>query len=528
MLYLSQPSQVLMNGEPVWREDETKLQALYAYCKQDVNVERELFHRLIALSAHETSVFQLDHRINQRGIAVDQLAVSAAITLVEDEKARLDNLIRNVSRNQIASTSAVADITRFILSVGVKNAGGDGIAKGEVDALLADKNLPPLAREVLLIRKEAAKSSTAKLTGMRDRACEDGRLRSIVQYHGAGTGRWAGRGVQVQNFPRPTLAQDDIDKVIGGLVAREMPASLIEVLYGSPLSVMSDCLRGMMIAPKGKDLIGCDYNAIEARVLAWLAGEEKILRAFRKNEDVYKLAAADIYGNTPLTVTKEQRQIGKVATLALGYQGGKGAFLQMAKNYGIVVSEARAEEIKNAWREKNDSIVRYWYAVDKAAIDAVRSPGKATVAGPAGREVKYQVKGSFLRCLLPSKRILYYPYPKYEQVDTPWGSKTWAVTYMGENSQSKKWERQKGYGGIFVENITQAVARDLLVEGLTNLESHGYAVVLHVHDEIVVEIPESFPDTALQEVERLMSLTPSWAKDLPVSAEGWRGKRYRK
>lgn len=307
-------------------------------------------------------------------------------------------------------------------------------------------------------------------------------------------------------------------------------ADLIDMIYGPPISVISSCLRGMLTAAPGRTFYCADFAAIEARVLAWLAGQEDVLEVFRTHGKIYEKAAAGIYHKPLDEVTKDERFVGKVAVLALGYQGGVGAFKTMARGYGVDVDDAEADEIKVAWREAHPDIVNYWYALERAAHRAVKAPGRIFAAGAEGREVRFRVRGSFLFCQLPSGRVLSYPYPRIEMIEVPWGEKE-GLTYMGIDTKQGsptygKWTRLKTYGGRIAENVTQSVARDLLAEALFRVEAAGYPVVMHVHDEVVCEVEDGFGD--IDEFNTLVAQTPDWAEGLPVAAEGWTGKRYRK
>ena len=511
--------------EITWWDDAERLQRLYAYCKQDVEVERALYKRLRPLSPAEQKMWVLDYRINQRGIPIDIPSVKKAIKLVDQEAERLNGEIRRITNNFVGFTSEVARLTAWVRSQGVDI---PGLAKADVLDALALEGLPEPVRSALLIRQEAGKSSNKKLNTMLAVASADGRVRNTMQYHGAATGRWAGRTIQPHNMPRPR-------EVMGALYTADAiehldDAAYLDTFYGPPLTVVSDCLRGFIAAPPGKELIAVDFANIEGRVLAWLAGEEWKLQAFRDYDagtgpDLYKLMASRIYGVEVSAVTKDQRQIGKVAELACGYQGGVGAFQTMAKTYLVKVPDDTAEGIKQKWRHIHPAIKGYWYGLENAAVAAVKTPGMLTAAGADGRQVRFRKAGSFLWCELPSKRLLCYPYPELEEVIVPWPRDGLTYKTVGLN---KKWERCHTYGGSLAENVTQAVARDLLAEAIVRLEGRGLQTVFHVHDEVVVEVDAHAPAPMLGNTERIVAATPAWAAGLPIAVEGWRARRYRK
>lgn len=524
---MSKPRKIDESGAPIWWNEPEKINRLMQYCAQDIEVLREIHRREIPLSDAERNTWIMDFGINRRGMWIDQPAANCAIQIVATEQGAEMGKLFQLTGGLVNGPSEVKKLTEWIQAQGVDI---PGLAKQDVIDTLSTEGLPGHVREALTIRQNYAKTSTAKLGKMKSCAGTDGRVRGLLQYHASSTGRWGGRMIQPQNLPRPTISQSEIEEIIEKVrtTSPEEAAAYIKVFHGPPIARLSDCLRGMLCAAPGKQLYVGDYANIEGRVLAWLAGEEWKIQAFRdfdegKGADLYLLSAARIFHKPVTEYTKKspERQIGKVAELALGYQGGVGAFQTMAHTYGVKVSDIEAEQIKQAWRAAHPNIQRYWWDLESAAIRAVETPGVVFRV----RNVAFAVRGSFLWCQLPSGRRLCYPYPKLQDQDTPWGDVKAQLIYKTVDDRTRQWGETSTYGGKLAENITQAVARDILVHSMHQLEMHGWDIVLHVHDEIVAE---DEPNRELAEYLALMSIRPSWAKGLPVAVEGWSGSRYRK
>ena len=557
MRQLCQPKDIDSEGNIIWWDNPEKYEKLYAYCKQDVAVEREIGKRLMQLTPYEQSVWRLDQRINSRGITVDKIAVTSAVKMVEDEKNRLNQLIREKTNNRVATCNAVQQIKDYLEFFGVA---AERLDKPSVQELIVSPATNPHAKEILHLRSLGGKAATAKLEPMLNGIGSDNRLRGCFQYSGANTRRWAGRRVQLHNLKRPGVKHEEIEKIINQITDNSN-SDILRRTYGSVLNIIGDCTRAFLTAAPGCELITCDFNAIEARVLAWLAGQDDKLDIFKRGEDLYLIAASRIFGIKITDKEDIRRLVGKVAELALGYQGGVGAFQQMARAYNVKMESAfkelwatadfdtqsfseqryqqaggkyeisreeflASEITKINWRQSNHRICEYWVSAEEGFLRAIFDPGSTQTIGKGNRIVAFKKSGSFLWCRLPSGGVICYPYPEIKATKTPWGSTKDLPTYMAEDGQSHKWQRFSTYGGSIVENITQAVARDLLADAMLRLENANYKIVAHVHDEIICEMPCG--EGSLDVMEKIMSQNPSWAFDLPVVAKGWRGFRYRK
>lgn len=523
MLRMARP-RAMIHGKPVWWDEPEKLARLYAYCQQDVRVERELHKRLVPLSDKERKVWLMDYRINQRGVQVDIPSAKGAVALTEAMKVKDVEQLTALTGGAVQSPTALPALKEWMATFGIKV---DSLAKQAVIDLLAGDTLTPRVAKVLKLRQEGAKASTAKFDVMVNRAGADGRLRQMYQYHGAGTGRWAGRGVQPANLPRDMPKAEVVEKVLALIRAGEHDA--IDMMYGHPLVMASKCLRSFFVAPPGKKLISGDWTNIEGRGQAWFAGEQWKLNAFvaadnKTGPGIYELAYSRMF-NVPVESVKdpsEERQVGKVSELAFGYQGGVGSFKTMGKNYNVKVSDARANEFKIAWRAAHPRIKATWRQIETAAVNAVRNPGQMYECGYPGRQAKFKMVGSFLWLLLPSGRAICYPYPKL--LEGAYGPQ---VTFMAVPGQDKSkiiadpknasnWARVGGYGGSFFNNIVQGFSRDILADAMLELDAAGAPIVIHTYDDINVEVPDATAERGREFVERVMLTVPTWAAGLPL------------
>lgn len=512
-----------------WWNQSDKIERLGAYCVQDTVVERDIVPRLRPLKPSELDLWHLDQVINQRGVFVDVELCQAAKSIVAKVEQAFDAEMQDLTVFEVTACSNRNQIIAYLRKRGVDT---ESIAKDQVEEMLGRTDLAPDVRRVLELRKGAARASVDKINSLLAGMDADHRTRGLLQFHAASTGRWAGRRFQPQNIKRPELDLEGIGRAIKLL--RTGDYETFNAVYDDPLSVIGDCVRGMVAAAPGHRLIAADYSNIEGRVLAWLAGEHWKLQAFRDYDagigaDLYLLTAGGILNKPAASVTKSERQAyGKVPELALGYQGGVGAFQTMAVNYGVNLTDEVVEGIRDGWRGKNPAIKQFWYDLENAAIGAIEHPGEVRHVGP----LVFKKVGSFLFMRLPSGRMLSYAYPRMVQKTMPWKTDEgkpvvkWVMGYMGVNSYTRKWELCYAYGGLLAENATSATARDILADAMPRLEAAGYPIILTVHDEAVCEPP--IGHGSLDEVIEIMGKNPSWAVGLPIAVAGFEAERYGK
>lgn len=480
------------------------------YCGQDVEACRALWKKLPSWNwtAAEHAVYVLDQKINARGIAVDGAFCATAAATAEVLRKGADG---KVAAQTDGAVTAIAQRDRLLAAVNELLPERDrlpDLRSQTVAKALARDDLPEEVAALLLPRNEGSYSAVKKYSAILQSASRDYRVRGLLNYCGASrTGRWSGRLVQPQNLPRPPKGVD-IDEAVAALA----DGTFVAKYGGDAMRVLSGIVRGAFVAAPGHELVVCDLSAIEARVLAWLAGERHVLQAFAAGDDIYVATYSATFGVPMRDVTPEQRQIGKVQVLALGYNGGVGAVRRMAGAAAEQWSdEYISEKIVAPWRAAHPNIVRLWRALEAAARAAIAHPGTAY---RAGARLAFKRAGNWLLLRLPSGRLLCYPHATVDEDGI--------ITYQTSG------RKDSTYGGKLAENATQAVARDLLAHGMLAAEAAGLPVVLSVHDEIVCEVPAEVAETAVAQLERCMTAAPDWADGLPLAAKGFHTPRYRK
>lgn len=486
-----------------------------AYCKQDVVVEREIRKKLNKYKApsEEIRMWYLDQKINDYGVKLDLPFVKQAIRIDEQYTSQLIDRYQKLGVENPKSVTELKNYLSKKLGFEVR-----AITKNTIPELKEKAKDIPEALEALEIRQEIAKTSISKYTKMEEVICSDGRARGLLQFYGAGTGRWAGRLIQIQNLPRNEIKDLDL--------ARQLVADgdieMLEMCYPSIPNILSQLIRTAFIPSPGHRFIVSDFSSIEARIIAWLAGEGWRMEVFRTHGKIYEASAAQMFRVPIESITKDSplRQKGKIAELALGYQGAVGALRQMDRKWAANATKEELQELVNQWREANPRIVQLWYDVEAAAIEAIDN--RTTIGLQQGR-IKFIYEPGFLFIQLPSGRKLAYLKPELHPHDKYPGQVK--ITYEGLDT-NYKWIRIDTYGGKLVENIVQAIARDCLRDALLRLDEAGYKITFHVHDEVVLDVP--IGQGSVEHVNSIMSQPVSWAPDLPLRAEGFECEYYQK
>ncbi len=516
------------------KHDPAKWKLFKEYNGQDVVTEMEIDRRLSAfpVPAFVQKQWETDLTMNARGVAADMEMVSGALVIGATVKSQLMAEARQLSG--LDNPNSIKQLARWLTEATDSDAEITSVTKETVATMLKQPQ-PANVQRMLEIRQELGKTSTKKYDALETCIADDGRVRGLLQFYGANrTGRWAGRLVQVQNLPRtythplPPARQLVKDRNIDGL----------RLMYGSINDTLSQLIRTAFVATPGNVLIDADFSAIEARVISWLAGQEWRLEVFRTHGKIYEASASQMF-HVPIEKIKKGnpeyalRQRGKVAELALGYQGGVSAMRRMDTGHNLDdLSDDEVKGIVDRWRETNSMIRDLWNIVDSAAVTVITNGGAQTIRSETtdavitlACELDVITGTRYMTILLPSGRKLYYPSPEIGV--NRWGNPS--VSYMGQNQTTKRWERVETYGGKLVENIVQAIARDCLAIAIENLEAQGLHVVFHIHDEVVIDTPAwADNDTMLDTVTKIMIKPIPWAQALPLNADGWVDKFFKK
>jgi DNA polymerase len=522
MLMMSKPRRPRKDEDPqgiCWFDDETHERRRNEYACKDVESEREAYQQLCALSPEEQQVWLVDLIINARGFFVDRQLAEAANVIAQTAAPLLDTELAQLTGGAVSSINQVARLKAWLARQGCS---ASTLNKVAIEKLLAADDLPITIRRALQLRQGGAQAASKKIDALLSRCDRDGRIRGALGYHRASTGRWAGNGVQPHNLKRPQI--EDVDAAVVAVATGDY--AHVRSLYPNPLAVIGVITRSMICAAPGHQLIGADFSSIESRVLAWISDEKWKLDSYRRfdathdpRDEPYCITACKILRVSDGTFNAEspERKIGKTCDLAFGYQGGLKAWRKFEPDR---FSDAEVEQFKLEWRAAHPHIKKFWYAIDRAAWQAVRQREQVICCG----RLLLKCTGMFLFIKLPSRRKLAYPFPRIEIEDLE------HEVVVFKDASSGQWRDCRGgngaYGGLWTENVVSAISRDLLAAALIRIERAGYRVVLHVHDEVICEIPIGFGST--EEFTKLMIVSPSWAHGLPIAAKAWCGPRFNK
>ena len=485
-------------------------QLFKSYVAQDVRAEMSIAEELAPypIADSEWELWALDQNINDRGVGIDMDLVRAALLLDEETSAAAKEQLKTLTG--LDNPNSVMQLKKWLGEQGLQV---QSLGKEQVTEILSDDETPKLVREALLLSQATSNSSIKKYDMLNNATCRDDRIHGILQFYGATrTGRWAGRLLQVQNLPRGSLKPHELVTARDFVKDQDMEA--LDIIWGDVPEVLKSLIRSALIPSDGHEFIVSDFSAIEARVIAWLAGETWVLDTFREGHDIYKATANQMFHLGGVDkVDKAMRQRGKVATLALGYQGGTGA-LQAMGALKMGIKEDELQGLVNAWRKANPNIVKFWRRVEAAAKRALEFGTKVSLRGTG---ISFYVRDTFLMIGLPNGRSIAYANATLEDG---------RIRYEGKSMTSSTFQKLDTYGGKLVENIVQATARDVLGESMIRLEKLGYKIVAHVHDEVILDVPIGV--TNIDEINEQMAINPEWTEGLPLAAAGFRSDFYMK
>ena len=574
MLKLCKPRKKTEKDSAPYHNSAEDFKILYSYNLSDVRAERAIDNFLPDLTEYEQELWFYDQAINKRGVAVDLELVEKALKIIGIYAESYNNQINALTDGVIGTVGQISKILAWLNLSEMKRLSEGNVTTLEETALVTtwyNKKIPDndkvlglaeklggdvkqklllvpklpyqtldkktienlleanqfeneLCKQLVLLRQKGSKTSNKKYEAIKTSVCPDGRVRDCFLYHGASPGRWSGKLIQLHNLP--TGANLDTEKAVGYIKTESI--SELEKM-GDVTNVISSCIRGAFVPAQGKKFYAADYSAIEARLLIWSVGDVVGIKEFEdfdreKNKllEPYRRMASRIFNKPVEDIEKTERDVGKMVILGLGFGMGSVKFKESCEQRGIKIDEDFANKVVQLYRNKYSLIKNQWYAIEEAAIKACMLPEFTASCG----KFQFRRTGRFLYCKLPSGRKIAYCDPEIKMATTPWGEEKQQLHFKGVNTETKQWAEQHTYGGSLVENCIQAVARDLLAEAIISCEKNNYPVVMHTHDEVVVEVPEGFG--SLKEFLGLMTNKPLWAKDCPIVAEGWEGHRYRK
>ena len=497
------------NKKGQFNDDPELLKQLFEYCAQDVRTEMAIGSVLKPLTALEQEVWELTQRINLRGVPVDYNELHNAVWAVTRAQDALDNELLALTG---CKPSERAKLLGWLNAQGADMA---NLTAETVTTKLVSTNLSKNVRRALELRQEGSQTSVAKYAKMME-VQREGRIRNTLVYHGASTGRWASRGgLNLQNIARPTISDEEIELAI---------PRIFDQATGT-MQQLSSVVRAAIKSPPSKTFVDVDFSSIENRVGVWLAGQEDKVALFRKGLDEYKaFAASSLYEIPYEQVTKDQRQIAKSAVLGCMFGQGAKGLINYAQGMGVVLSEKQAQKAVRAYRTDYQRVKDFWYECEEAAAKAISKPTEMQECS----KLHFLFARDVLWMKLPSGRFICWRDPKVEEQLTPWGDMREGISVLNQNTFTRKWGRNPLIGSSIFQSAVQATARDMLAEACLLLEKNGFEVLNLIHDEVLMLVDESQADIALDNAVKLMTTPPKWARDFPLAAEGWVGKRYRK